>query len=51
MPEYLKFTDLKEEVQQRLLKKLGLKSIEEGNLDVGYISIVHTLEDFEDDET
>ena len=50
IPTDIMFTDLKEEVQKELLKKLGLKTIEEGNLDIAPIAVVHTLEDWEDEE-
>ena len=50
MPTPIMFTDLKEEVQKELLKKLGLKTIEEGNLDIAPISVIYTLEDWSDEE-
>ena len=50
MPTNIMFTDLKEEVQKKLLKKLGLKTPEEGNLDIAPISVIHTLEDWEDED-
>ena len=43
------FSDLKEEIQKVLLEKLGIKTPEEGNLDVFPIAVVHTLEDLEDE--
>lgn len=51
MPTDIMFADLKEKVQKELLKKLGLETPEEGNLDVFPISVMHTLEDMEDDES
>lgn len=50
MPTNIMFSDLKEEVQKELLKKLGLKTLEEGNLDISPIAVVHTLEDLEDED-
>lgn len=50
MPTDIMFSDLKEEIQRELLKKLGLKTLKEGNLDVFPISVIHTLEDWEDED-